>query len=181
VIAGLYGMVAPELGDPFRQAALLAEEGVGVVQLRCKGWTRAAVRALAVRCRDLPTRIVINDDADLAAELGLVAHLGDEDGPARGPHGRSTHTIAQVRAEREALYIGYGPVFGTVSKDSPWPPRGLAGLVEAVHASPRPVVAIGGIEPGNVDEVRATGVAGWAVIGAIWRAPDPRSVIRSLR
>jgi thiamine monophosphate synthase len=42
-------------------------------------------------------------------------------------------------------------------------------------------VAIGGIEPGNVDEVRATGVAGWAVIGAIWRAPDPRSVIRSLR
>jgi thiamine monophosphate synthase len=29
--------------------------------------------------------------------------------------------------------------------------------------------------------VRATGVHGWAVIGAIWTAPDPRALIAALR
>ncbi len=181
MIAGLYGMVEPSLGDPEWQARLLAEEGVGVIQLRCKTWPREAVRALAERLRNLPAALVINDDAALAAELGLVAHLGDGDGPAVGPHGRSTHTLASVEAETEALYVGFGPVYSTGSKATPWSPRGAKMLGEAVRCSPRPVVAIGGIGVHSIEEVRATGVAGWAVIGAIWAHADPRSIIRLLR
>lgn len=181
MIAGLYGMADATWGDPLAQARLLAEEGVSPVQLRCKGWPREAVRQLALACRALPTVLVINDDAALAAELGMWAHLGDEDGPAAGPHGRSTHTLAQVRDERVAAYIGFGPVFATGTKITGWEPRGVALLAEAVRASARPVVAIGGIDERTIDEVRATGVAGWAVVGAIWRAPDPRAAIRRLR
>lgn len=181
MIAGLYGVTDPDRGDPEWQVRLLVDEGVRVVQLRCKSWPREAVRALAERCRPLPVTLVINDDAELAAELGLCAHLGDGDGPARGPHGRSTHTLEQVRAEREALYVGFGPVYVTGTKQTGWSPRGIPKLAEAVAASPRPVVAIGGIGPENIDDVRATGVAGWAVIGAIWAAPDPGAVIRRLR
>ena len=181
MIAGLYGMTDPVRGDPEGQVRLLADEGVAVVQLRCKGWPRSAVRALAERCRPLPIVLVVNDDAALAAELGLCAHLGDTDGAAQGPHGRSTHTLEQVRAEREAIYVGFGPVFATETKDTAWSPRGTAMLAEAVVASERPVVAIGGIGLENIAEVRATGVAGWAVVGAIWVAPDPRRIIRRLR
>lgn len=181
MIAGLYGMVDPERGEPAGQVALLADEGVSIVQLRCKGWPRDRVRALALAVMPLPIRLVINDDAALAAELGLLAHLGDGDGAALGPHGRSTHTLEQVRDEAEAEYIGFGPVFATGTKETSWSPRGTALLAAAVRTSTRPVVAIGGIGLHNIDEVRATGVQGWAVVGAIWGAANPRSVVRQLR
>ncbi len=181
MISGLYGIVDPERGDPASQVALLADEGVSIVQLRCKGWPRDRVRALALALMPLPIRLVINDDAALAAELGLLAHLGDGDGRALGPHGRSTHTLQQVHEEVVADYIGFGPVFATGTKETPWAPRGTALLAAAVRASQRPVVAIGGIGLDTIDEVRATGVQGWAVIGAVWGAANPRSVVRRLR
>lgn len=181
IISGLYGVADATFGDPEAQARLLAGEGVSPVQLRCKGWSAEAMRSLARRCLHLPTLIVVNDHAAIAAELGLLAHLGDLDGAALGPHGRSTHTLNQVSEECHAAYIGFGPIFSTDTKQTPWPPRGVDLLVEAVRRSPRPVVAIGGIGPANLAAVRATGVAGWAAVGAIWRSPDPRAVIRSLR
>lgn len=181
VPTGLYGMADAGFGDPYAQACLLAEEGVPFIQLRLKGWPEAEVRRLALRCRPLPATLILNDHAHLAADLGLWAHLGDEDGPAFGPHGRSTHTIQQVNAEAVAAYIGFGPVFSTNTKTSGWTPRGVDLLRDAVASSSRPVVAIGGITVENLPAVRATGVAAWAVVGAIWRAADPRAVIRRLR
>ncbi len=179
-IRGLYGMADATFGDPVVQALMLAEEGIRPVQLRCKGWSVEAVRAAALALSEVPA-LVINDHAALALELGRVAHLGDGDGAATGPHGRSTHTLEQVRTAGDALYLGFGPVFSTGTKETGWPPRGVELLAEAVRVAGRPVVAIGGIEPSNLDAVRATGVAGWAVVGAIWRSSDPRAVIRSLR
>ena len=180
LIRGLYGMTDPGAGDVDAQIALLVDEGVAPIQVRCKGWSRDALRALAMRWRRRIT-LVVNDHAALADELGLVAHLGQDDGPARGAHGRSTHTLDQVTAATDALYLGFGPIFPTSTKDAQWPPRGCRMLAEAVRATTLPIVAIGGITPANIDEVRGTGVAAWAVIGAIWRSPAPRAVIRALR
>jgi thiamine-phosphate diphosphorylase len=80
-----------------------------------------------------------------------------------------------------AAYIGFGPVFGTASKVSAWTPRGVEMLAEAVRRSTVPVVAIGGITAENIAAVRATGVWGWAVIGALWRGGEPRGNVRGLR
>lgn len=179
---GLYGIVEPALGDPWEQACILADEGAAVVQLRCKGWPRDRLLALARRCRELPIAVVVNDDVGAAQEAGLPVHVGQEDGgDPTIPFGRSTHTLEQVRSPGSACYLGFGPVFGTASKASPWTARGLDMLADAVRSSAVPVVAIGGIDAENVAQVRATGVTGWAVIGAIWRAPDPREAIRRLR
>ncbi len=179
---GLYGIVEPTLGDPLDQARILAEEGAAVVQLRCKGWPRERLLALAEACRGLPVPVVVNDDVAVARAVGLPVHVGQDDGPDPDvPFGRSTHTVEQAAAPGGAAYIGFGPVFGTTSKETAWSARGTALLAQAVRAAPVPVVAIGGITEETVDAVRATGVRAWAVIGAIWRAPDPRRVIRSLR
>ncbi len=179
-IAGLYGMADAGHGDPVAQARLLAEEGVAPIQLRCKGFTREQLREVLRACRDVPG-IVVNDDAVVASEFGCPVHLGQDDGRTSLPHGRSTHTLDHVFAVTGATYIAFGPVFGTATKDSPWTPRGLDLLAQAVRVSPRPVVAIGGIGTHNLAQVRATGVAGWAVIGAIWRSADPLAAIRNLR
>ena len=51
-------------------------------------------------------------------------------------------------------------------------------MVRAVH--PQPVIAIGGIDLGNVARVAQAGVAGIAVISAIADAADPRRAARAL-
>ncbi|UUZ93809.1 thiamine phosphate synthase [Paenibacillus sp. P25] len=63
----------------------------------------------------------------------------------------------------------FGHVFATGSKPG-LAPRGTAALAETVAASPVPVIAIGGIEPANVEEVLATGCAGVAVLSSVLAA-----------
>lgn len=180
--AGLYAFADATYGDPWRQLNILAEEGVGVVQLRCKGWSTADLAALATRAVALGgPRIIVNDDVAAARAAGAWVHVGQEDGATDLVHGRSTHTLAQVTAPHTAVYLGFGPVFATTTKVPRHPPRGLELLEEAVHATALPVVAIGGITVDNLDGVRRTGVHAWAVIGAVWTAPDPRALIAALR
>jgi len=97
--------------------------------------------------------------------------------------GRSTHSLEQAReaSEESVDYIAFGPIFATGSKGSPCDPRGVERLAEVVRAvQPQPVIAIGGIDLGNVARVAEAGVAGIAVISAIARAADPRHAVRAL-
>lgn len=177
-------------GDPVEQARAACRACVAVVQLRAKragdrqglAWARE-IRALT---RAAGIRFVVNDRFDLAllAEADGV-HLGQEDLPpsalpararARLAIGRSTHTTEQLDAARseDVDYVAYGPVFGTRSKDSRFEARGLEALADAVlRASPRPLVAIGGIGAAHLGALRSLGVGGVAVISAVAGAPDP--------
>lgn len=190
MIGGLYGMADAGSGDPRAQVVLLARHAVGVVQLRCKGWDDRALEELALHATGLGLRVVVNDRVEVARAAGAWVHLGQGDGadPSDVPFGRSCHTLDQVEAVAALVaagrpdaprYIGFGPVFTTATKETGYSPRGVAALAEAVRASPIPVVAIGGIALHNLEEVRATGVAGWAVIGGIWGAPDPSVAIEA--
>lgn len=187
----LYGMaddgVDPAVGDVEAQARRLAEAGVPVVQLRCKHLDDAALLGVLERLRGLGPRWVVNDRVEVARRAGAWVHLGQEDGPAPSdlPHGRSCHTIEQVivasRSDPRPLYLGFGPVFGTTSKHSPWPARGLGLLAEACAATELPVVAIGGITPEALPALRRAGVAAWAVIGGVWGATDVYAALRRFR
>jgi thiamine-phosphate pyrophosphorylase len=180
-VAGFYGIADPTFGDPLAQARLLAEEGVEVVQLRCKGWSTEARVALARACPP-GLSLVINDDAVAARLAGVACHLGQDDGPDPDvPFGRSTHTLAQAAAPGRAAYIGFGPVFGTATKETGYDARGLELLAEVVRIARVPVVAIGGVTPARLDALRATGVHAWTAIGAVWASPDPRAAVRALR
>jgi thiamine-phosphate diphosphorylase len=190
-------MTDPQRGDPHTQARVLLEEGVRAIQLRCKGWSTEARVALARTVaddaaalgRDDDVLLIVNDDVHAVSTLRecrpavrWAAHLGQDDGPDPGlPFGRSTHTLAHVAAAGPAHYLGFGPVYGTRSKDTPYAPRGTELLAVAVTRAAVPVVAIGGIHVGNIDAVRATGVAAWAVIAGVWDDADPRAAIRALR
>jgi thiamine-phosphate pyrophosphorylase len=180
---GLYGIADASWGDPLVQARILAEEGVGTIQLRCKGWPTGALAYLVEQTLSLGPTILLNDQAALAASLGIGAHLGQEDGPDPAVlsfFGRSTHDLQQVQNPGLASYIGFGPVFSSTTKAGHKSPRGLALLQQASLLSKVPTVAIGGIDLTNIDQVRSTGVHAWAVIGAIWSASDPRAAIRKL-
>lgn len=183
--------------DPVAQARAACAGGAGVVQLRAKRATDREALAWAEAMRELTRRagalFFVNDrfDLALAAEADGV-HLGQEDLP---PHripprlraqllvGRSTHTLDEARAAREEPvdYVAFGPVFGTTSKDSPHPARGLARLGQAAATvAPLPLVAIGGIHAGNAADAIAAGAAGVAVISAVAGAQDPEAATQQL-
>lgn len=179
--SGFYGIADAGFGDPVRLGALLLEGGARSLQLRCKGWTEAqvahAAEALWPRCRAAGVPLIINDWPSLVG-LADGVHLGQGDGAlpqAAGKlRGRSTHTLAQLHAAvaEGADHVGFGPVFGTATKVGALPARGLETLAEVVAASTVPVIAIGGVGPGNLDAVKATGAPAWAVISAVLGAED---------
>jgi len=199
-VAGLYVLADDDPRwphDPIEQARAALAGGASVVQLRAKhagdrqilAWG-AAIRRLA---RAHGALFFVNDRFDLAIACEADGvHLGQDDLPpqripadarARLRIGRSTHTLDQVRAARvEPIdHVAFGPLFGTASKDSPWPARGLAALAEAVAvAAPLAVAAIGGITAATARAVVEAGASAVCVIGAVAGAPDPERAAREL-
>jgi len=171
--------------SPVEQARAACAAGARVVQLRTKHATDRETLRWAGEIRALThaagVLFFVNDRFDLALAAGADGvHLGQQEQLLVG---RSTHTLAQVHAaaKEPADYLAFGPVFGTHSKESPYPPRGLPLLREAVHAaSPLPLVAIGGINSRNVAEIAATGAAGAAVISAVADTDDAEEAVGEL-
>ena len=170
--------------------------GVTLVQLREKGLDRAAFRSEALEiqtlCRRYGVPLILNDDVDLALEIGADGvHVGQDDlecGQARaklGPDriiGVSAHSVEEaLRAQAAgADYLGAGAVFPTGTKgDASCLP--LAVLRDICAAVDIPVAAIGGIGPDNIGRLRGSGAAGVAVVSALFAQPDPCRAARTLR
>lgn len=183
---------------PVDQARDACLAGAPVVQLRTKHATDSQTlewaREIRVITREAGARFVVNDRFDIAllCEADAV-HFGQGDLPPdvlsragvrdRLDIGRSTHTPEQLRATREedVDYVAFGPVFGTTSKESDYSERGLEALRKAVAlAAPRPLVAIGGIDPGHVADLKGAGVGGFAVISVVAAAADPAKAAADL-
>ena len=104
-------------------------------------------------------------------------HLGQDDLPLRAGRtllgnkiiGISTHDIEQARqAQRDgADYIGFGPMFGTQTKNTGYSARGIDMLKEIRAAVAIPIVAIGGINEHNVRQVWQAGADSAAIISDI--------------
>jgi len=159
-------------------------KGVRWIQFREKETSRREIYQNAIRLRrltkDYDAVFVVNDFPDIAMCAGADGvHLGQDDLPlkeARKIMGRdriigiSTHSLEQAaEAEKDgADYIGFGPVFPTLTKDAGGP-KGIAMLREIRKQINIPVVAIGGISLENISSVLQTGVNAVAVASAILR------------
>lgn len=158
--------------------------GARWIQLRNKEGSRRHVYEEAIRLRNIAKNfhavLIVNDHPDIALAVSADGvHLGQDDLPAKEARkimgddvliGISTHTVEQaIGAEREgADYIGFGPVFHTATKNA-GTPRGIDMLHEIKSRVHIPVVAIGGINPGNVKSVFEAGADAVAVASAILR------------
>lgn len=163
--------------------------GAPAIQLRDKNGDGRSVleltTALLHETRRTGALLFVNDRVDVALAAGADgAHVGDDDLPVRAVRsiapegfvvGRSVDDPASALAAEAdgADYVGVGPVYATPSKADAGPVIGLQG-VEAVSRAVRvPVVAIGGVDAGNAEDVAAAGAAGVAVIRAVMAAADP--------
>jgi len=157
-------------------------KGVRWIQFREKERSRHDIYGEAIRLRRLTKNydavLIVNDFPDIAICAGADGvHLGQDDLPlkeARKIMGRnriigiSTHSLEQATVAEEdgADYIGFGPIFPTLTKDA-GRPKGIEMLHEVKKKVNIPVVAIGGINLVNVKSVLHTGVDAIAVASAI--------------
>jgi thiamine-phosphate diphosphorylase len=153
--------------------------GVDLVQVRERDLDvdvlTGLVSRLVVRAQPTPTRIVVNERAEVAIAAGADGVHLRADGPPTDQArtlraapwivGRSVHPGDNLAAHRQADYLLFGTVFGGGSKPAAAPIAGLAALREAVAATAVPVVAIGGITPERARACVAAGAAGVAAIG----------------
>jgi thiamine-phosphate pyrophosphorylase len=82
---------------------------------------------------------------------------------------------AAIQLRAGADYATLSPIFLTQSKPGYGPAVGLDALAEAVRLAPGPVIALGGIDHGNIAACLAAGARGIAVMGEIMRAADPEA------
>ena len=168
--------------------------GLPAVQVREKDLPVLDLAALCRRLRE-PTRehgalLIVNDRVDVALATGAdgvqrtYASLSITDIRAiadkRLRIGASTHSREEaVCAEAEgADWIVFGPVYDTPSKRRYGAPQGLAALERVAAAVRVPVIAIGGITPDRVGEVRGAGARGVAAISAILAADSPADITK---
>src|SRR6201995_4818842 len=174
--------------------------GVDVVQLRQKGLEASQELAFLDTFRDKAAKhgalFAVNDRADLAYAAGAdVLHLGQDDLPvpvARaiiGPGpiiGRPSPPGAETPAAATEPGVDYfctGPVWPTPTKPGRPAPglplvRYASTLSPASNTGPadpanRPWFAIGGIYPGNLDQVLTAGARRVVVVRALTDRADP--------
>jgi len=159
--------------------------GLPAVQVREKD---LGARELALLCRrirglTLDTRalLIVNDRVDVAlAATSLPVEDIRAVADKRLRIGASVHSLPDaLQAELEgADWLVFGPVYDTPSKRMYGPPQGLDKLARVAAAVRIPVVAIGGITPERVGEVRRAGARGVAVVSAILATDSPADATR---
>lgn len=191
----LYLITPPALEpDSFRLRLIEALEGgdVACVQLRLKSadgapaprdQVRAAARILMPEAQKRDVAFLINDDAELAAELGADGvHVGQDDLSAQAARaivgkdaivGVTCHDsrhLAMEAAEAGADYVAFGAFFPTATKDAKTSADPEILEIWSTMTTV-PCVAIGGITLDNCQALIDAGADFLAVVSAVWDNP----------
>jgi thiamine-phosphate pyrophosphorylase len=189
---------SPEFRRILSLISAAVSSGIQLIQLREKNLSARVLyelaREAAAITRESPTRLLVNDRADIAmaAECDGV-HLTARSIDASVIRknfgdgfliGSSTHSIEEARRARDmgADFAVFGPVFPTPSKLAYGAPLGLDKLEEAARSlSPFPLLAIGGVTREDAWQALRAGASGIAAIRLFDEAGDLEAVVREMK
>jgi thiamine-phosphate pyrophosphorylase len=178
-LRGLYAITpnGPGLLDKVHRAL---EGGIALLQYRRKeNATLDEAKALLALSRRYGVPFIVNDDVELALELGADGvHLGRDDGDLAAARkkmkakllGASCYDrldLAHAAVAEGADYVAFGSVFS-----SPTKPAAVRAPLSLFTNLQIPLCAIGGITLDNTPQVIAAGASMVAVISDLFDAPD---------
>ena len=135
---------------------------------------------------------IVNDRCDLAMALDADGvHLGQDDLPLESAQfimgkekiiGISTHRSEQVVAANNggADYLGFGPIFPTVTKSDYKPVVGIQGLKQVRALTSLPIFAIGGLDLESIPLIKEAGGDGVAVASVVFNSKNIKNTLRQL-
>ena len=195
---GLYAITDTALQSPGRLIEVVEASisgGAVAIQYRDKSGDvsrrRAEASELLALCRARGVPLIVNDDIELAQEIGADGvHLGKDDRSIESAReslgseftiGVSCYNSAQraLHAQRlDASYIAYGSFYPSTTK--PGATRATAKLLRETRAQLHvPVAAIGGITPQNGGPLLDAGADLLAAIHGVFGAADPRAAAKA--
>lgn len=170
--------------------------GVTLLQLREKNKTTREYISLAEKVHTLTKKynvpLIIDDRVDVAMAVDAEGvHLGQSDMPVDIARrilgddkiiGATAKTVPQaVEAYRNgADNLGVGAIYPTTTKVKTVI-TSVDTLKEIVKAVPIPVNAIGGLNKGNMDVLKDSGIAGICVVSAIMKADNPQTAAEEIK
>lgn len=197
-LRGLYAITDSQLlaGKFLSYVEAALDGGVTLLQYRDKGSDesrrlREATELLKL-CERYKTRLIINDDADLAARLDVGVHMGQTDGSltdARGLLGHKAIVGATCHGSLEmaekakadgATYIAFGRFFNSNTKPGA-PAIELDVLRQARARFNLPIAVIGGITLENAPPLVEHGADLLAVVHGLFGAENTQEVTRRAR
>ena len=178
-------------------ARMAYEGGADVVQLRMKNASKEDMLrdALAIKeiADDYCRFFIVNDNVEVAKESEADGvHLGQSDMPVEqaieilGPNaivGVSANTVEKAKKAYDggAAYVGVGAIFKTSTKPDATQGIGLDAIYQIRQAVDIPIVAIGGINMGNIQDVIRAGADAAAVVSAVVTQDDVVKATHDLR
>jgi thiamine-phosphate pyrophosphorylase len=194
---GLYAITDSALhsGTALEQAVTRAiAGGAKVIQYRDKSEDadrRHAEAAMLVRvCRPYGVPMIVNDDVELALLTDADGvHLGHDDANLSAARSRLGNDyiigvscynhveLAEAAQHNGADYVAFGSMFSSTTK--PDTTRAEIAIVESARGRIHvPIVAIGGITPGNGASLLDAGVDLLAVVRGVFGHDDPAASAR---
>lgn len=178
------------------QIETVLQSGATLLQLREKDLPENEFLEEAKAFKRLTDRygvpLIINDNVQVALACNAAGvHVGQQDMEAQDVRallgenkiiGVTAKTVEQAQKAEQAGadYLGSGAVFGTTTKPDALPMT-MERLRDITQSVSIPVVAIGGIEEHNLMMLKGSGVAGAAVVSAVFAAEDVGAATRTLR
>ncbi len=171
------------------------EGGCRVVQYREKNLSSSQMLSTALEIKGLCSgraAFIVDDRLDIClASQADGLHVGSDDLPVEVIRkflpdaivGYTVHSIDDV-AEAQKLdvdYLSLGHIFPTTTKPHSTPPLGLETLYKARAMCRLPLVAIGGINAGNVSNVISAGADSAAMISAIVSSKNVKTEVENVR
>ena len=172
------------------------EGGITMLQLRDKNSTEDEIISDAEKllpiCKAAGIPLIINDYPEIAKKCGADGvHLGLSDGSIENARkllgddaiiGATAHNLEEAKRAEEAGadYLGVGAAFGSSTKKNA-SNFNIEDYLEITSNVSIPVVAIGGINSDNISKLNGFGLAGVAVVSAIFDSDDVKKSAEKMR
>ncbi len=195
---GIYMIITNPLLSYEEIAEICVSERIKMLQLREKNKSDRELISIGEKIHKITeeteTNFIINDRADIAHIIGAEGyHLGQDDAPIDAIrkafpfknkiYGLSTHNLSQLQVAltHKPHYVGFGPVYKTPTKKKPDPVIGIDLLKQALMIADVPVVAIGGIDESNIEDVLKAGAKNVALVRHFMQTKQLRSKINNIK
>ncbi|NEU09298.1 thiamine phosphate synthase [Flavihumibacter sp. R14] len=184
------------------QVQMACEAGANWIQYRCLSKPDAEmipeIHEVAAICDDWGVTLILTDHYHLLDQVDAQGvHLEDmnadfaavraiiTDEKTLGASANSFADILRIANSGVVDYAGCGPFALTHTKPNDYPLLGLAGYREITGQMKQagidlPLLAVGGIQIPDVEELMKTGVFGIAVSAAVNLADDPQDAFRQI-
>lgn len=166
-------------------------EGLDRLHLRKPGWRWSEWEKYL---ENLPVeflpKMVIHGQPELALKYemgGIQLSSGQEaseiPGAWKGTRSKSAHSFKEMESQKDQFdYFLLSPIFDSISKEGhrgEFEMEELKGFLQ--RERPYRVVALGGIKPDNIGQVKEAGFDGAALLGFIWQCTTTKERIEAFK